>query len=231
MGLSYVEFENRFRGSSEAVLQEQSAYVADFRGAPGPVVDLGCGRGELLELLRREGIPAWGVDVSAEMLEVACARGVDARPQEALAHLESLEEGSVGGFFMGHVIEHLPRTDLPRLGSLLGSRLAPGGVVVIETLNPTCQFAHAPFTMDLSHEWPVHPQTLQFLLEAAGLGGFELRYRQYLPESMLALLPPDVPPATTPLEKALLEAVSRMQLIVDLAFRNFIYTLVARRRP
>ena len=230
MGPTYVDFENRFRGSSDDVQQEQAPYVAMFHDVPGPVVDLGCGRGEFLALLLDQGIEAWGVDISTEMLQVARARGVDARHQDLREHLESLAEGSVGGFFMGHVVEHLPRTALARLAELVASRLAPGGVVVVETLNPACQFALAPFAMDLTHEWFVHPQTLQFILEAHGLSDFEGRDRQYLPESMLVLRPPDHPPATTPLEKALLAAVGRMQLIVDLAFRNFIYTLVARRR-
>lgn len=212
------------------MLQEQAPHVTLFRGVPGPVVDLGCGRGEFLSLLQEEGVEAWGVDLSTEMLQVATARGVDARQEDLLQHLESLGEASLGGIFMGHVVEHLPRSALSRLGALAGSRLAPGGVMVVETLNPACQFALAPFAMDLSHEWPVHPQTLQFILEAHGLSDVEIRYRQYLPESMLQLLAPGHPPATTPLEKALLDAVARMQLLVDLAFRNFIYTLAARRR-
>lgn len=228
MGFSYVAFEDRFRGSFDVVREEQQKYVPFFVDAPGPVVDLGCGRGEFLDLMREAGVGSWGVDTHSEMRAACRSRGLDVRDEDVIAHLESLEPASIGGLFMSHVVEHLPRRDVLRFGELAGSRLRPHGVVVVETLNPACVFAHAPFTMDLTHEWPIHPQTLQFILEANGFGEFETLYRQYLPPDMLQLVDTGVA-AATPFERTVLDALQKLQTVVDLSFKNFIYALAAKR--
>lgn len=229
MTFSYVTFESRFRGDSEAVTDEQRTYVSAFIDAPGPVVDLGCGRGELLSLLAEAGVPCWGVDHTPEMVATARARGVDVREEALVAHLESLEAESLGGIFMAHVIEHLPRPDVLRVIALAASRLRPDGRFVIETLNPQCLFAHAPFTMDLTHEWPIHPLTLQFLLEANGFVDITPTYRQYLPPGALTIAPAELAEASTPFERAVAQSLLKLQTIVDLGFKNFIYTLTARK--
>lgn len=226
MSFSYVEFENRFRGTFDDVLREQEPYLEYFRAAPGPVVDLGSGRGEFLTLMARAGLAAYGVEPSAEMR--ACCAGLDVRAEEALSHLQDVADAGLGGIFMSHLIEHLPRPDVLRFAELAARKLAPGGAVVIETLNPQCLFAYAPFCMDLTHRWPIHPQTLEFILEANGFVDFQYRYRQYLPDEMLQF-PTGPAPAASELERAFGEAMSRLQLIVNLAFKNFIYAVAARK--
>lgn len=234
MSFSYIEFENRFRGTSDVVRKEQTRFIPYFACAPGPVVDLGCGRGEFLEMLGTAGATCWGVDVNKEMVDFARARGLDVRHESAIAHLASCPPESLGGIFMSHVIEHLPRPDVLKLGELAASRLRRGGVIVVETLNPQCVFANAPFAMDFTHEWPIHPQTLQFILEGNGFEVFETVYRQYLPDEMMTLMndrtkPSSWPTPTTPFECAVTEALGKLQLYIDLAFKNFIYALAARR--
>lgn len=226
---SYAEFERRFRGTSDVVAEEQRAWLPFYAGAPGPVVDLGCGRGEFLALLGEAGIPCWGVDSSPEMAAEARARGGDVREEPLLAHLQGLAPGSLGGIFMAHVIEHLPRPDVLSVIALAASRLRPGAGLVIETLNPQCVFAHGPFTMDLTHEWPIHPQTLQFLLEGHGFVDIATHYRQYLPADMLAVATPALAQAVSDFERAVAESMRKVQTIIDLSFKNFIYQMAARK--
>jgi O-antigen chain-terminating methyltransferase len=225
MAGSYLSFEERFRGSFETVREEQGKYLRFFSSAP--VVDLGCGRGEFLDLLREAGMDGWGVDAHPEMVAAARGRGLAVKSGEVIETLAGQPEGSLGGIFMCHVIEHLPRPQVLRFVELAASRLQPGGALVIETLNPQCVFAHAPFTMDLTHEWPIHPQTLQFLLEAHGFGDFETIYREYLPEEMLRVMPSASPQGA--FDAAVVEAFRKLQTIVDLAFRHFIYALAAKK--
>ncbi|MBM3460622.1 MAG: class I SAM-dependent methyltransferase [Armatimonadetes bacterium] len=227
MPFSYSEFEHRFRGSYEDVRAEQQKYLRFFEGAPGPVIDLGCGRGEFLSLLRERGQACYGIDSSPTMLAEAQRHDVDARDEDLLAHLDGLDDGALGGIFMCQVIEHLRREDVMEFAELASRKVAAGGVVVIETLNPQCVFSYAPFTMDLTHRWPIHPQTLQFLLEAGHFGEFEYLYRQYIPDELLQLPAPLI--TQGPQEAQFADAMRKLQIIIDLAFKNFVYAVSARR--
>ncbi len=95
------------RGSTETVRERQRVYVDELRDA-APVLDVGCGRGELLGLLREAGVDARGVDADADMVAYARGEGLDVEQADALAYLESLDDGSLGGVFAGQVVEHLP---------------------------------------------------------------------------------------------------------------------------
>ena len=88
------------RGSTRSVRERQRAYLDDFREA-APVLDIGCGRGELLVLLREAGVEARGVDADADMVAYARGEGLDVAQGDAVAHLESLADGSLGGIFVG----------------------------------------------------------------------------------------------------------------------------------
>jgi 2-polyprenyl-3-methyl-5-hydroxy-6-metoxy-1,4-benzoquinol methylase len=123
----YFAFESRMRGSTAEVRAWQSAYVEDFR-AQGPVLDLGCGRGEFLGLLAAEGVEARGVDANPDMVDYCRGEGFDVDQADVLDHLESLEPGSLGGIFCAHVVEHLHPSRLVRLLELAATRLRAGGV-------------------------------------------------------------------------------------------------------
>ena len=103
----YFAFESRMRGSTEHVRHAQRAYVEDFRDA-APVLDVGCGRGEFLELLREAGIEARGVDADADMVAYARGEGLEVEQADALDHFATLGDGSLGGVFLAQVVEHLP---------------------------------------------------------------------------------------------------------------------------
>jgi len=172
----YVAFEERFRGSAEEIRGKLSGYVSYFRDS-APVVDLGCGRGEFLELLRDAGIDSLGIDGNPEMVGRCRERGLAAEVSDVIDFVAGREPASFGGIFAAQLVEHLP----PRLlGAFLESchrALRPGGRLVLETVNPRSVIALVEtFYRDLSHEKPLHPETLDFVLRAAGFREVELRY-------------------------------------------------------
>ena len=149
--------------------ERQAAYLDLFRGSPSKVVDLGCGRGEFLDLLRGAGIAAYGVDMSEAMVSACRQRALDARKEDILEHLASLPEGSLGGIFCAQVVEHLEPAGVIRFFELAWMALGEGGALVVETLNPRslATFTNALY-VDLGHLRPLHPLTLSFLAESAG---------------------------------------------------------------
>jgi len=188
----YVAFEDRFRGSDEEIREKLRAYVQLFAGA-GDVLDIGCGRGEFLALLKDAGVSARGVDTNSEMIATACERGLDAVHADALAFLETLPDGSLGGLMAAQVVEHLAPPSLSRLLAVAFQKLRAGAPIVIETINPACWLAFfSSYIRDITHAQPVHPETLQYLLQANGFGNVTLRYSQPVPEHM-KMQPVDVP--------------------------------------
>ena len=171
----YFAFESRMRGSAAEIRERQRPYVDDFRDA-APVLDLGCGRGEFLGLLREAGIEARGVDADADMVAFARGEGLPVEQADLLPRLESLEDGALGGVFMGQVVEHLPPPALVRALELAHAKLRPGGLLVAETINPLSPLALRHYFADLTHAQPLVPETLELLARQAGFRETELRY-------------------------------------------------------
>jgi SAM-dependent methyltransferase len=192
-GLDYYAFEKRFR-PEETVRERQQTYVEILRDRD-PVVDLGCGRGELVELLGGEGTRAYGVDLNPQFVAAAAERGLDVRHEDALQHLAGLETGSLGGVAASHVVEHLDAGSVVRLVRLAFDRLNAGGVLILETPNPESLIAGAVnFHRDLTHVRPIHPDTLEFVCAAAGFADVEVRRLSATPDDeLLPRVPPDGP--------------------------------------
>jgi 2-polyprenyl-3-methyl-5-hydroxy-6-metoxy-1,4-benzoquinol methylase len=132
------------------------------------VLDVGCGRGELLELLERAGIDATGVDSDAGMAERARAAGLDVAVGDGVEHLASHAPGSLGAITAIHVIEHMPADTLLRFVRVARERLRPGGLLVCETINPHAVHALKTFWVDLTHQHPVFPEVAVVLADVAG---------------------------------------------------------------
>jgi O-antigen chain-terminating methyltransferase len=179
---TYVGFEDQFRGSTDDIRRRLSDYVPIFEGAHD-VLDVGCGRGEFLALLRDAGIRARGVDVNGAMVDVCRQQGLDAEQVDAVAYLTRQRDASLGGLFAAQVIEHLEPRYLTALLETAYDKIRPGGSIVLETINPACWFAFfESYIRDLTHVRPVHPETLQYLLVATGFQRVEIRYRSPYPD-------------------------------------------------
>ena len=134
---NYVELEDRFRGTEDDIAGRAEPYVEILKAAPkGPIVDLGCGRGEALEVLGAAGLEVRGVDLSAAMVRHCRDKGLEAEEGDLFGALDAAAEGSLSGILSLHVIEHLPGSELDRLLRLAWSRLQSGGVLALENPQP-----------------------------------------------------------------------------------------------
>jgi SAM-dependent methyltransferase len=168
----YVDFEELFRGPAERVAESQRPYLALVR-EHGPVLDVGCGRGEFLALLAGEGIAAHGVDADAGMVERCRALGVEATLADANEYLEGVEDASLGTVFSAQLIEHLPYAELQRMFELSRRKLRAGGLFVAETVNPHRVSSLKTFWVDLTHQHPIFPEVA---LALSAIAGFESAY-------------------------------------------------------
>jgi len=141
-----------------------------------PVLDIGCGRGQLVAHLAAMGLQAYGVDIDADALSMGRAEGRRVEYADALSHLESLADDSLAAVTLIQVIEHLPIPDQLTLYKTAARKLAPGGFIIVETINPSCLAALAnAYLLDPSHRAPMHPQMTRFLMEQAGLWRVQIR--------------------------------------------------------
>ena len=177
-----MAFENRFRGSTDEIRARVAAYLPQFEGA-SDVLDVGCGRGEFLDLLREQGISATGVDINHDMVELCRARGLEVVQGDALAHLEQLDDGALGGLFAAQVVEHLEPSRLLAFIDAAHRKLRPGAPLALETINVASWSAFfRSYVRDITHVRPVHPETLQFLVGTAGFRNAQIVYRSPYPE-------------------------------------------------
>jgi O-antigen chain-terminating methyltransferase len=136
---------------------------------------VGSGRGEFLELCREANIPAKGVDLNELMINRCREKGLSVERADGLEHLKSIPDESLCALTAFQVIEHLSPEQIRQLIQAALIKLKPGGVIILETVNPDYLFAFKYFSIDLTHQRPIHSLTLQFLLEAAGFRNLEVR--------------------------------------------------------
>lgn len=222
----YFSFESRLRGPTDEIARRLRPYVDDLRDT-APVLDVGCGRGELLVLLREAGIEARGVDADADMVVYARGEGLDVEQADALVHLEGLPDESLGSLFAAQVVEHLPPASLLRLLELAAAKIRPGGRLVLETINPSSPLALRNFFADLTHAQPLVPDTLALLVRAAGFRDLETRFLNE-PPATERLRPVELPPepAFDGARAALADNVERLNAQL---FGPLDYAVVARR--
>jgi 2-polyprenyl-3-methyl-5-hydroxy-6-metoxy-1,4-benzoquinol methylase len=210
----YFAFESRMRGSVESIRERQRRYLDDLR-EHAPVLDVGCGRGELVGLLREAGVEARGIDADADMVAYASGEGLDVEQADAVAYLEGLADGSLGAVFMAQVVEHLPPATLVRVFELAAAKLRPGGVLIAETINPLSPLALRNYFADLTHAQPLVPETLELVARQAGFAEAEIRFLNEPAERL-----------TEPEDPVIAANVRRLN---ELLFAPLDYALLARR--
>jgi SAM-dependent methyltransferase len=187
----YFGFAERFRGSEEDIKARQLSYLKYFQGH-NDILDIGCGRGEFLELLREAGMKVQGIDVDLDMVLYCRDKGLNAIQEDGLAYLDSLPDEVLGGIFAAHVIEHLDSKQTVELVKLCRRKLRSGGILILETFNPKCLTIFAEsFYMDFSHTKPIHPEAMKFLLESGGFLDIELKFSRPIESSKRLLCFPD----------------------------------------
>ena len=170
----YRAFEERYRGSRELVKSRLKVYLPfiiplkKFTTSPRSL-DLGCGRGEWLELLTENGFNAYGVDLDDEMLKACRQLGLKSKKIDAIKYLKEEADEShdlISGF---HIAEHLPFEKLQTLVSEALRVLKPAGLMILETPNPeNIVVGSKSFYMDPTHEKPIPPELLSFVIEHTG---------------------------------------------------------------
>lgn len=169
-GLSEVQplLIEAFRGSEEEIHHRMDHYLGDLKRA-APVLDLGCGRGELLLMLRDAGIDSAGVDGDPALAAAARRRGLEVVEGDVLAVLRTLGDESKGAVTAIHLFEHLPPEVLAAVLSEARRVLRPGGLLIAECPNPhSLRVGGALFWQDPTHQRPLLPETLELFLRAAG---------------------------------------------------------------
>jgi SAM-dependent methyltransferase len=170
----YLAFENKYRGSTESIQLRQYVYIPYVQSLKAfypelKVLDLGCGRGEWLELLKKEGINAFGVDLDETMLASCKQHKLNVRHQDALGALRGHPNGSLQMITGFHVAEHLPFNQLIALCREAYRALSPGGLLILETPNSeNIHVASSTFHLDPTHSSPLPSKLLTFLMEFVG---------------------------------------------------------------
>ena len=164
------------RGSTDAIRERQRRYVDDLRES-APVLDIGCGRGELLGLLREAGIEARGIDADADMAAYARGEGLDVEQADLVEYLERVRRGLTRRrSSWARSSSTCRRLSSCRPCVLAASKLRPGGVLIAETINPLSPIALRNYFADLTHAQPLVPETLELLARQAGFAATEIRF-------------------------------------------------------
>ncbi len=174
-------FADTFRGSTEEIAGRLAEHLPLLLGQ-APILELGCGRGELLRLLQQAGVEAWGVDSDRSMV-AACQRyAVVAVEGDALQVLREQPAGSLGAVVAVHVLEHLPAAVWMSIVEASARALRPGGVLLVECPNPeSLRVGAGLFWIDPTHKMPVHPDALAFVARAVGLEVRQVRFAHDFP--------------------------------------------------
>ena len=179
----YRSFQASFRGDAEEIAERMRVHVDRFAGCEGVIADLGCGRGEFLDLLVEAGHRVIGIEMNAADVDECRKRGHEAVVSDLFDWLREQANASLGGIFLAQVIEHLAPPQWQQLVELAATRLAPGGRLVIETINPESLYALVrAYVADPTHVRPVHPGLLEFLARRAGLHPVDVELQAPVPE-------------------------------------------------
>jgi len=172
----YYNYLNKARGDEKLIESRFKKYLKYIKKG-WRVLDIGCGRGEFLELLKQRGISAYGIDINPEMIKRCKEKNLDVQQEEAIKHLSTVSEESIGFIMCSHVIEHIPFHLWVELLKLSKRALISDGILIIETLNPRSFYAMMEwYWKDPTHRHPVYPDYLNYLLKYIGFKEITISY-------------------------------------------------------
>jgi O-antigen chain-terminating methyltransferase len=178
LGAFDVALAEAFRGPELVIRDRVREYLPDLEpaGSLGPILDVGCGRGELLQVLKQAGVEAYGIDSNALCVSACQERDLSVLEIDAQSHLESVQESSLGAVTAIHVVEHLAIEELVWFVDLCMRAIKPGGKLIFETPNPeNLMVASLSFYLDPTHRRPLPPDLLKFILASRGIVEIEVR--------------------------------------------------------
>jgi O-antigen chain-terminating methyltransferase len=220
----YAAFEEAFRGSNELVKTRVSPYLSDIAaavaaGQDAPVIDIGCGRGEWLEVLRDAGYRARGIDSNEVFVQACRAKGLDVTEGDAFEVLKQMPDASVAGVTSIHLIEHLGFESLIDFLDQSHRVLRPGGILILETPNPENVLVGSNwFYMDPTHRNPLPPGLMFWLTRSRGFTDVRVeRLTAARDVPMPALLPDDV------------EGAASVNMVLEHFRAPVDYAVIARR--
>jgi O-antigen chain-terminating methyltransferase len=222
-GIDYFVFENHFRGSRKHIIKAMEQYVRYFMGRK-QIIDLGCGRGEFLELLKQNQIDAIGIDIYPEFVDYCRMKGLNVLMDDAIAYVANLPDDSVDGLFASQLAEHLETEQLVLLCNAAYRKLQPGCCFILETPNPTSLAIYTnAFYVDPTHVKPIHPKTLEYFLRQAGFGHTEILFtEQSKPDYRFPLLDGEY-------IKNLSQFNDGVNALSDILFGSQDYAIIARK--
>lgn len=179
--INYFLFEDRNRGTIEEIKKKQSIYIEYFKNCQN-VLDIGCGRGEFLTLLRDSHINGKGIDIDEDMILYCKKNNLNVEKIGAIEFLQSLKNKSLDGIFSSQVVEHLQPGELINLIKLCYDKMQYDAHIALETINPSCLSAHTTFYKDLSHVRLISHETLKFILESVGFRNIEVKFLNSYPD-------------------------------------------------
>jgi O-antigen chain-terminating methyltransferase len=193
----YIALEDAFRGDPIVIRARQHQYVPYVQNVvtrASPLLDIGCGRGEWLNILKDSNIPATGIDTNAASVQECSAQGLNVLHADAISYLSDAKEKSLGAITLFQVLEHLPFPTMVHLLRLALRALVPGGVLIAEVPNSeTLSVGASTFWIDPTHERPLFPGLLEFLATEVGYTSVEGVYSSPLaPEPDFSELAPHV---------------------------------------
>lgn len=221
--IDYFSFENSFRGSTDSIKNAQKIYV-DFYKGKNNILDMGCGRGEFLELLKENGISAIGVDLYDDFVELCKEKGLSAVCGDAIEYLATQKEDSLGGIFGAQIVEHLQPEQIMNICDLAYNKLEKDGCIILETPNPKCLSIYTnAFYIDPSHVKPVHPETMKYFLKQAGFRNIQIIFTES------SRIPYKLPLLQGNNISNLEEFNSGINLLTELIFGSQDYAIIAKK--
>jgi SAM-dependent methyltransferase len=224
----YLAFYDHFRSPPAELKKHQSVFLDYFRGCRN-VLDIGCGRGEFLELLRDNGIDCRGIDNDPDMVRLCLSRGLDVEEADAAVFLEQAKDGDFDGIFSDQVIEHLEPGNVYRLLRLCHDKMAAGKAIVIKTINPLSLATFTDFYLDTTHTRPIHPEALKYIVGSLGFAEVTVKFLSRVPDRE-RLNKFELGPGLGDRERRMAEIYNRnIDLLNGLLFGAEYYAVIARK--